>query len=136
MVGINMLRKMFWLRKAALPMLGGLSVFVLLVLVYQLSTYFGLAGWPLIWDDFLGGVVVGVLLYFYERLRDRYLAERLRTIALMNHHVRNALQAIKYARYSKDDVRVIEQAVARIEWALREILPANLPHNDKKVAAD
>ena len=82
------------------------------------------------------GVVVGVLLYLYERLRDRYLAERLRTIALMNHHVRNALQAIKYARYSKDDVRVIEQAVARIEWALREILPANLPHSDKKVAAD
>jgi len=129
-------RKMASLRKAALPVLGGFFVFALLLLVYQLSAHFGLAGWQLIWDDFLGGVLVGVLLYLYERLRDRYLAERLHTIALMNHHVRNALQAIKYARYSKDDVRVIEQAVARIEWALREILPANLPRIDKNVAAD
>ena len=135
-VGINMNRKMVSLRKAALPVLGGLFVFVLLMLVYQLSTHFGLAGWPLIWDDFVGAVLVAVLLYLYERRRDRYLAERLHTIALMNHHVRNALQAIKYARYSKDDVRLIEQAVARIEWALREILPANLPHTNKKVAAD
>ena len=65
--GINMNRKMASLRKAALPVLGGFFVFALLLLVYQLSAHFGLAGWQLIWDDFLGGVLVGVLLYLYER---------------------------------------------------------------------
>ncbi|HZR29518.1 MAG TPA: hypothetical protein VFA71_12140 [Terriglobales bacterium] len=110
-------------RTAARPVLGGAFVFFLLVGVYQLSLQFGITGWQSIWDDFVGGVVVAALLYIDERRRRRYLAERLQTIALMNHHVRNALQAIKYARYTPNDVRVIEDSVARIEWALREILP-------------
>jgi len=48
-------------------------------------------------------------------------------IRLMNHHVRNALQVIYASSYSlnteKDTTRVGE-AVKRIEWALREVLPA------------
>ena len=119
--------KMKLFRTAARPVLGGLLVFFLLIGVYQLSLQFGITGWQSIWDDFVGGVVVGVLLYIDERRRRRYLAERLQTIALMNHHVRNALQAIKYARYTPNDVRVIEDSVARIEWALREILPGKDP---------
>lgn len=98
-------------------------VFLLLLLVDQISVHYGLTGWQRTGDNILGGVFVGVLLFVDQRHRHRYLAERLETIGLMNHHVRNALQAIKYARYSHDDVRVIEDSVARIEWALREILP-------------
>ena len=47
----------------------------------------------------------------------------------MNHHVRNALQAIKYAHFldsQKEDklqLEVIGSSVDRIEWALTEILP-------------
>jgi len=108
---------------AGRPVLGGAFVFFLLFGIYQLSLRFGITGWQSIWDDFAGGMVVGVLLYVDDRRRRRYLAERLQTIALMNHHVRNALQAIKYARYTPDDVQVIEDSVSRIEWALREILP-------------
>jgi hypothetical protein len=108
---------------AVRPVLGGVFVFLLLVMVYLVTLYFGLTGWQSIWDDFAGGVIVAVLLYIDERRRRRALAEQLQIIALMNHHVRNALQAIKYARYTPDDVRVLEDAVARIEWALREILP-------------
>ena len=98
-------RKMASLRKAALPVLGGFFVFALLLLVYQLSAHFGLAGWQLIWDDFLGGVLVGVLLYLYERLRDRYLAERLHTIALMNHHVLIEKTEAAGRPVSDDDLR-------------------------------
>jgi hypothetical protein len=127
--------KMKLFRTAARPVLGGLLVFFLLIGVYQLSLQFGITGWQSIWDDFVGGAVVGVLLYIDERRRRRYLAERLQTIALMNHHVRNALQAIKYARYTPDDVRVIEDSVARIEWALREILPGKDPIVLEKAAA-
>ncbi|HTC95653.1 MAG TPA: hypothetical protein VK699_19575 [Terriglobales bacterium] len=118
---MNPIIKLFMV--AGRPVLGGAIVFLLLVGVYQLSLQFGITGWQSIWDDFAGGVLVGVLLYIDDRRRRRYLAERLQTIALMNHHVRNALQAIKYARYTPDDVQVIEDSVSRIEWALREILP-------------
>jgi hypothetical protein len=107
----------------ALPFMGALIVFTILIIVDQISGRFGLTGWQRIGDNVLGGVLVGILLFLDQRRRDRYLKERLETIGSMNHHVRNALQAIKYARYSEDDVRVIEDSVARIEWALREILP-------------
>jgi hypothetical protein len=105
------------------PLLGGLIVFLFLFLVDAISTHFGLTGWQRAGDDLLGGILVGVLLFVDQCRRRRYLVERLDTIGLMNHHVRNALQSIQYARYTRDDVQIIEDAVARIDWALREILP-------------
>jgi hypothetical protein len=109
--------------KISQPVFGGLVVFLFLFLVDGISNYYGLTGWQRASDDLLGGIVVGVLLFVDQRRRHRYLVERLETIGLMNHYVRNALQSIQYARYSGDDVRVIEDSVARIEWALREVLP-------------
>jgi len=97
--------------------------FLVLVSVDQLSMIMGATTTQRIWDDLAGGFVVGLLLFFEERRRRRYLAQRLEVIALMNHHVRNALQVIKYAHYSADELKIIEESVARIEWALREILP-------------
>ena len=105
------------------PILGALVVFVLLLLVDQISNHYGLTGWQRAGDNLLGGIVVGVLLFVDQRRRHRHLVERLETIGLMNHYVRNALQSIQYARYSRNHIQVIEDSVARIEWALREILP-------------
>jgi hypothetical protein len=59
--------------------------------------------------------------------RDESLAtlKRCRLIGEMNHHIRNALQVIAWGPYYGLDDRTanISEAVKRIEWTLREVLP-------------
>lgn len=58
--------------------------------------------------------------------RRENVATRLKTIAEMNHHIRNALQTIQFSAYSTKDqqtISEISEAVERIQWALREVLP-------------
>jgi hypothetical protein len=48
------------------------------------------------------------------------------TVAELNHHVRNALQAIQYAAYTSSDrtqVETIQSSVVRIDNILRELFP-------------
>ena len=78
-------------------------------------------------SSFLVGLVAAVLVYLLsvrERQRRAYVDCRLRVIAEMNHHIRNALQVITFynRKGEKHEVGVIE-AVERIQWALREVLP-------------
>ncbi len=86
----------------------------------------------LLTSNFLTGLVAGFLFFSlsnYERLRRNLVEERLRTIAEMNHHIRNALQVITYATASKSEsgsVKLIRDSVERIEWALREVLPGHV----------
>jgi len=52
----------------------------------------------------------------------------MKTIAELNHHIRNALQVIKFLggqRSGLDAVQLqlINDSADRIEWALREVLP-------------
>lgn len=77
-------------------------------------------------DDFTVGIIVAVLVFAYEQRRHRSILNKIRVITAMNHHVRNALQTIAYAPYAeqKKQIKLIEDAVNRIQWALREILPA------------
>ncbi len=103
----------------------GIFVFALLVAVDQLSGHFGLTGVERLGDNLLGGIIVGAVSFLDERRRNRYLGERLRIIALMNHHVRNSLQTIKFAHHTDRQLDLINEAAARIEWALREILPGD-----------
>ena len=51
----------------------------------------------------------------------------------MNHHVRNALQAISYVPYAEQakQILLIQQSVNRIQWALREILPGEPAEGEK-----
>ena len=73
----------------------------------------------------IAAVLAAILTERLESLsRARSLQElrRLEVVALMNHHVRNALQAILYSS-GGEAAAVIEEAVQRIEWALREVLP-------------
>ena len=77
-------------------------------------------------DNILTGIAAGLLVLLYERSRQRDVEKKLRTIRLMNHHVRNALQIISAASYSLDGTEqppAVRDAVRRIEWALREVLP-------------
>lgn len=83
-------------------------------------------------SNLLTGLVAGGL--FWEaarrdRERRKFIRDRLRTIADMNHHIRNALQVISLYSYRDQDesaVSTLKQALNRIEWALNEVLPGEL----------
>jgi len=90
-------------------------------------------------SSFLVGLVAGALVYFLsvrERQRRAYVDCRLRVIAEMNHHVRNALQVITFysRKGEKQEVGVVE-AVERIQWALREVLP-QLPESPAEMQVE
>ena len=79
--------------------------------------------------DLLSALVIGLFAFrSYIRRRDRLqmVFSRIRTVADLNHHVRNALETITLRIYSTGDqalIKDITQATQRIDWALREILP-------------
>lgn len=78
-------------------------------------------------SSFVVGLVAAALAYMMaarEQRRRAYVECRLRVIADMNHHIRNALQVITFYSHSgaKQQVTVAE-AVQRIQWALKEVLP-------------
>lgn len=83
-------------------------------------------------SNLLTGIVAGA--FFWEaRRRDserrKFIRERLRTISEMNHHIRNALQVISLYSYRERDEKTMQDlghAVNRIEWALSDVLPAEL----------
>ena len=64
-----------------------------------------------------------------EKLARELVAARMKTIAELNHHIRNALQVIKFLGGQKRSgldavqLQLINDSVNRIEWALREVLP-------------
>jgi hypothetical protein len=71
------------------------------------------------------GAMVAQIVVLY-RQRQMQAAARVQRIAEMNHHVRNALQVITYwslAEKEKRQVELVQDAVNRIQWALREVLP-------------
>ena len=83
----------------------------------------------LLTSNALTAIVAGFLFFSLtnnERLRRKVISQRLRTIAEMNHHIRNSLQVITYAtatQSNSESVEMIRSSVERIEWALREVLP-------------
>ena len=86
----------------------------------------------LIFSNGLTGLFAGGL--FWQMAREAkasrdLVAERMKTIAELNHHIRNALQVIKFLGGQKRSgldavqLQLINDSVDRIEWALREVLP-------------
>jgi hypothetical protein len=72
------------------------------------------------------GIATGLLVLLYERRQGQNIIRKLETIRLMNHHVRNSLQVIAFATSApqQEELTVdVRDAVDRIEWALREVLP-------------
>jgi hypothetical protein len=117
------------LNPAVRAVMYGSLVLLFLVLTDQLSAYYGLAESQRILDDSCGGIIAGLLVYRLERNRAKYLNEKLKTIELMNHHVRNALQVIidsAYLHGHAQQLDEIQMSVKRIDWALREILPGRV----------
>lgn len=76
-----------------------------------------------------GSLMLWILLV--QRMRQLESQQRMQVIADMNHHVRNALQVISYwgmMEADRSQLRFIAEAVERIEWALRDVLPRGIPH--------
>jgi signal transduction histidine kinase len=72
------------------------------------------------------GVGVGLLVLLYERRQRQNMIRKLEVIRMMNHHVRNSLQVISFAASVPQQEELgnnLRDAVERIEWALREVLP-------------
>ena len=98
----------------------------------------GLGAPAIWWGDLLAGIVAGVLVLFYETRRNRELTRRLEMIRLMNHHVRNSLQVIAYASSTDRAVQVgkVRDAIERIDWALREVLPGRVSLGEEQAPKD
>jgi hypothetical protein len=107
------------------PFAVGAIVFILGLSANWLSENVLASRWRIL-DDLLLGVTAGFIVFWYERLRTRALLQRLLIIREMNHHIRNALQVVIYAASAHHDDGLAEQvreAVRRIDWALKEVLP-------------
>jgi light-regulated signal transduction histidine kinase (bacteriophytochrome) len=77
-------------------------------------------------DDAVVGIGVGLLALLYERRQRQNMIRKLEVIRQMNHHVRNSLQVISFANSLPQQEELgskVRDAVERIEWALREVLP-------------
>jgi hypothetical protein len=64
------------------------------------------------------------------RERHRLTVARMQVIAEMNHHIRNALSPVSLSLEDAKNQqlkRIMSDAVDRIDWALREILPREVP---------
>ena len=98
----------------------------LLIGTDQLSIRYGLEGWQRIVDDLLGALIAGSIFYLYECHRLRRFSKHLHLVDLMNHHIRNALQPLMFLSDKperKAQMKLVEECVRHIDWALREVLP-------------
>jgi len=125
-------------RKGLLSVLLAFVSFSLGMLVEAFQRREGITGWTLWVDNIAAALLLGLVVFLYERLRERELIRKLQVIELMNHHVRNALQPVMYLPYSQDQemqLDTIRDAVQRIDWALREILPGHEVEESNQTAA-
>ena len=82
----------------------------------------------LILANVLTGGVAGVAWWLFairEHEQREADLQRLRIVAEMNHHVRNALQVIVYycAQMEDQSRQDMQHAIERIQWSLQTILP-------------
>lgn len=113
------------LRRISFSFLLGFGLFVLGAGLQGVLQQRGITRTSMYLDDLVLGVLAGLMAFAYEQGRSRELRQKLVVVSAMNHHVRNALQTISYVPYTEQakQMLLIQQAVNRIQWALKEILP-------------
>jgi len=119
----------------AISLAAGLLTFFAVVLMHWLVyvLWLGMDGVRV-----AGGIVAGMLMMLLiqrqlseQRKEQQESLRRFELIAEVNHHIRNALQAISYQRYGASDEAAsqrLKEAVERIQWVLEEILPGMQGH--------
>lgn len=112
-------------RRVGISILLGLSIATIGSVLEAILDHHSIIGFESL-DDIVIGIIAAIVVFAYEQRRHRAILNKVRVIAAMNHHVRNALQAISYAPYTEQEkqIHLIGESVQRIQWALREILPA------------
>lgn len=123
------------LRNSPRTMVFALLLGVLVFVLGHFSDLLLMSGHPRLamLDDvvFAVATVAGVILY--DRWRRRRIRDKLWLISEMNHHVRNQLQIIQYSAYAtgnREHFNRMQESVARIDWALREILGRSPDHDE------
>jgi hypothetical protein len=133
--GVSKARKS-WLLRASRVEFGSIAA-ALALLIFSVGAWMDwlvldrmLSYRAMLASDVAVAVLAGLLLFKVLADARRHHRETLRqmeTIAEMNHHIRNALQVIAYHNVSHPSsgqaVEQVGEAVERIEWALREVLP-------------
>ncbi|HEY6351367.1 MAG TPA: hypothetical protein VI636_18330 [Candidatus Angelobacter sp.] len=129
--------RLFWVRQSGLLSL--IVIAMVTALGFLLNVLLLHEGIPrmdlMLLSSLITGIAAGWLFYQFlrnERTKQEALQQRIQTVAELNHHIRNALQVIRYAGGSKStsdamQLQLINEAVARIDWALREVLSKYLP---------
>jgi hypothetical protein len=121
-------RRSGWLALIVVVVVSAIGVLLDRLLMREGLPRFGM----LIVSNSLTGLFAGGLFYQLareERAHRELVRARMKTIAELNHHIRNALQVIRFwgaqQRPALDamQLQLINDSVDRIEWALREVLP-------------
>jgi hypothetical protein len=105
--------------------------FVAMLLIDWVFARFGLRREETLVDNFLLSALVFGLVLTQQWQHEKELERSrrvLRVVAEMNHHTRNALQVIvsrsTLSIADSNAISEIREAVKRIEWSLREVLPS------------
>lgn len=124
-MGPDKLRRFSLVRRLAISAIFGMGVAVLGIVLEAFAEDHPIIAVESL-DNISTGILTALLVFAYEQKRYRAAMEKVRIIADMNHHVRNALQAIiscKILPEQERQVKLIAESVTRIEWALRKVLP-------------
>lgn len=115
---------------AALASAFGVTVWMVMAGMDLLATiYSDLVAVPMATLNAIVGLACGILLFrlmLAERARHQQVLARLRMIAEVNHHIRNALDRIEltaHVTHNQKLIADIDGGVERIQWTLRELLP-------------
>lgn len=78
-----------------------------------------------VFENVLEGVIIGVIVYWLGRLRQKRIERRMREIGFLNHHIRNAMHTIELAATAIADqqqrVSVIHGSVCRVVETLSKV---------------
>lgn len=114
------------IRRYTVALAAGASVALVDYLLGLWMAHHGMHAEVTLIDELLLAVFTAALVLVIELAHERdeqRINEKLKTIELMNHHVRNALQAIVDSAYVHGNLDEVRTSVDRISWALREVLP-------------
>jgi signal transduction histidine kinase len=117
--------------------IGAVSFLVTELMHYVLVPDIGRSPERLLAEGFsaLVAALLAAKLIQVNRERHQMLLARMQVIAEMNHHIRNALSPLSLSLDDTENQQlksVVSEAVDRIDWALREILPRETPLGDQQ----
>jgi hypothetical protein len=82
-------------------------------------------------ENVFEGLVIGFVVYWMGRLREKRMERRMREVGFLNHHIRNAMQAIKLAATETADAQARTEMIDRSVRRVVETLSAISRENDE-----